>query len=179
MRLLGYSLENLGKENELRALNPQLKFWLKDKKYSLCVRACSIVCDSLWSYDCSPPGSSVHGDSPGKNTGVDCHILQGIFPTQGSNQHLLCLLHWPPLVPPGKPEISYSRLRFLKTKPKSNSVEFQSSRISFIKVKAMMERSRTLKLEETYRHSQCSWEPWVPRFCQVFHASKRNSISYV
>ena len=37
--------------------------------------------------DCSPPGSSVHGDSPGKNTGVDCHaLLQGIFPTQGSTQ---------------------------------------------------------------------------------------------
>ena len=36
--------------------------------------------------DCSPPGSSVHGDSPGKNTGVGCHILfQGIFPTQWSN----------------------------------------------------------------------------------------------
>ena len=31
-----------------------------------------------------PPGSSVHGDSPGKNTGVGCHaLLQGIFPTQG------------------------------------------------------------------------------------------------
>ena len=31
-------------------------------------------------------GSSVHGDSPGKNTGVGCHaLLQGIFPAQGSN----------------------------------------------------------------------------------------------
>ena len=45
--------------------------------------------------DCSPPGSSVHGISPGKNTGVGCHaLLQGIFPTQGSNPRLLCLLHW-------------------------------------------------------------------------------------
>ena len=36
--------------------------------------------------DCSPPGFSVHGESPGKNTGVDCHTLfQGIFPTQGLN----------------------------------------------------------------------------------------------
>ena len=36
--------------------------------------------------DCSPPGSSVHGDSPGKNPGIGCHILlQGIFPTQGLN----------------------------------------------------------------------------------------------
>jgi len=40
--------------------------------------------------DCSPPDSSVHGDSPGKNTGVGCHaLLQGIFPTQGSNPSLL------------------------------------------------------------------------------------------
>ena len=28
-------------------------------------------------------------DSPGKNTGVGCHVLlQGIFPTQGLNLHL-------------------------------------------------------------------------------------------
>ena len=52
-------------------------------------------------------GPFAHGDFPGKNTGVDCHaLLQGIFPTQGSNLHLLCLLHWQagsfPLAPPGK-----------------------------------------------------------------------------
>ena len=36
------------------------------------------------------PGSSVHGDSPGKNTGVGCHfLLQGIFPNQGWNPGLL------------------------------------------------------------------------------------------
>ena len=46
---------------------------------------------TLWDpMNCSPPGSSVHGDSPGKNTGVGCHaLLQGIFPTQESNQSLL------------------------------------------------------------------------------------------
>ena len=33
--------------------------------------------------DCSLPGSSVHGDSPGNSTGVGSHaLLQGIFPTQ-------------------------------------------------------------------------------------------------
>ena len=39
--------------------------------------------------DCSPPGSSVHGDSPCKHSGVSWHsFLQGIFQTQGSNpQH--------------------------------------------------------------------------------------------
>ena len=32
---------------------------------------------------------------PGKNTGVGCHsVLQGTFPTQGTNSYLLCLLHW-------------------------------------------------------------------------------------
>ena len=36
--------------------------------------------------DCSPAGSSVHGDSPAKNTGVGCHaLLQEIFPTHGLN----------------------------------------------------------------------------------------------
>ena len=36
--------------------------------------------------NCSPPGSSVHGNSPGKNTEVGCHfLLQGIFPTQVSH----------------------------------------------------------------------------------------------
>ena len=35
---------------------------------------------------CNLPGSFVHGDSPGKKTGVGCHALfQGIFPTQRSN----------------------------------------------------------------------------------------------
>ena len=47
--------------------------------------------------DCSLSGSSVHGDSPGKNTGVGCHaFLQGIFPAQGSNlglQHCRQILY--------------------------------------------------------------------------------------
>ena len=44
--------------------------------------ACLTLCYPL---DHSPPGSSVHGDSPGKNTGEGCHVLlQGIFPTQVS-----------------------------------------------------------------------------------------------
>ena len=70
------------------------------QKPVLCLVAQSYLtlCDLV---DCSPPGSSVHGDSPGKNTGVGSHaFLQGIFPTQGSNPGLLhcrwiryCLSH--------------------------------------------------------------------------------------
>ena len=45
--------------------------------------------------DCSPPGSFVHGNSLGKNTGVGCHARpQGIFLTQASNKSLLRLQHW-------------------------------------------------------------------------------------
>ena len=58
--------------------------------------------------DCSLPGFSVHGDSPSKSSGEGDHfLLQGIFPTQGLNPSLLCLLLWQagslPLAPPGKP----------------------------------------------------------------------------
>ena len=51
----------------------------------------SVMSNSLWlSMNCPPPGCSVHGDSPGRNTRVGCHaFLQGIFPTQGSNPGLL------------------------------------------------------------------------------------------
>ena len=52
----------------------------------LVTQSCLTLCDPM---DCSPASSSVHGDSPGKNTGVGCHaILQGIFLTQGSNPGL-------------------------------------------------------------------------------------------
>ena len=33
-------------------------------------------------------------DSPGQNTGVGCHALQEVAPTQGLNPSLLHLLHW-------------------------------------------------------------------------------------
>ena len=45
----------------------------------LVAQSCLISCDPVY---CSLPGSSVHGDSSGKNTGVGCHfLLQGIFLT--------------------------------------------------------------------------------------------------
>ena len=54
-------------------------------------------------------------DSPGKNTGVGCHaLLWETFPTQGSNQCSLCLLHWRagslPLAPPRKLTLSNDSL---------------------------------------------------------------------
>ena len=52
----------------------------------LVTQSCLTLCNPR---DCSPPGSSVHGDSLGKNTGVGWHtLLQRIFQTQGSNPGL-------------------------------------------------------------------------------------------
>ena len=34
------------------------------------LQLCLTLCDPMYF---SPPGISVHGDSPGKNTGVGCH----------------------------------------------------------------------------------------------------------
>ena len=65
----------------------------------VCVCACAQLCLTL--YDpmdgAPPPAASLARlicpwDFPSKNTGVGCHfILQGIFPTQGSNLHPLHL----------------------------------------------------------------------------------------
>ena len=56
----------------------------------MCSHSCSTLCDPV---DCSPTSLLCPWDSPGKNTGGGRHaLLQGIFPTQGSNPRLLCLL---------------------------------------------------------------------------------------
>ena len=53
------------------------------------LQSCLTLCDPV---DCSPPGSSVHGDFPDKNPGVGYHaLLQRIFPTQGLSPGLP---HW-------------------------------------------------------------------------------------
>ena len=54
---------------------------------------CQIItqsCPTLYDLmDYSPPGSSVRGDFPGKNSRGGCRaLLQGIFPTQGLNPGL-------------------------------------------------------------------------------------------
>ena len=56
----------------------------------LVAQSCLALCDPM---DGSPPGSSVHGDSPGKNSRVASHtlLLQGFFPTQQLDRGLL---HW-------------------------------------------------------------------------------------
>ena len=79
-----------------------------------CVLSC-LSCVQLYAYPWTVARQApLFGDSPGKDTGVGCHaLLQGIFPTQGWNPHLLCLLRWQagslPLAPPGKPSLACRR----------------------------------------------------------------------
>ena len=78
---------------------------------------CSVVSDFLWPRGLGPTRLLCPWDFPVKNTGVSCHfLLQGIFPTQGSNLHLLhckqLLYHWAP----GKPHFIYSSVYLLISK---------------------------------------------------------------
>ena len=67
------------------ALHPFLcYYWVLQLSMCVCAKSlqsCPTLCSAM---DSNPPGSAVYGDSPGKNTGVDCHaLLQEIFPTRG------------------------------------------------------------------------------------------------
>ena len=62
----------------------------------VCVCVCVQQCLTLLrSHGLQPSRILCPWDSPCKNTGVYSHsLLQGVFPTQGLNLHLLCLLYW-------------------------------------------------------------------------------------
>ena len=61
--------------------------------YPKCVHVCSVT--SVVSDSVTPGTVAHHAPLSMRFSGVGCHaFLQGIFPTQGSNPRLLCLLHW-------------------------------------------------------------------------------------
>ena len=56
----------------------------------VCALSCSVMFDSLQLHGLQPARLLCLWNSPGQNTGVGSHVLlQGIFPTQGSNLGLL------------------------------------------------------------------------------------------
>ena len=61
----------------LYVLDISIIIWQKwlDKSTRVFPKYNSFVSNSLYPMDCHPPGSSVHGDFPGKNTRGDCHFL--------------------------------------------------------------------------------------------------------
>ena len=84
---------------------PKFMFIIGFSVHSVCCTVLCLVTQSCLTF-CDPmhfslPDSSLHGNSPGKYTGVSSSaFLQGLFPTQGSNPGLLhcrrilyCLSH--------------------------------------------------------------------------------------
>ena len=83
---------------------------------------CITLCNPM---ECGLPGSSVHGILQARILEwVAMPLLQGIFPTQGLNPGLLCLLHWQagslPLVLPGKPGKNSYRVKISNTHKSMN-----------------------------------------------------------
>ena len=80
-------------------------FHLPSEAAVLCLvaQSCLTLCNPM---DCNLPGSSVHGDSPGKNTGLGCHDPPpGDLPNPGIKTRSPTL--WAdslPSEPPGKPK---------------------------------------------------------------------------
>ena len=71
-------------------------------------------CPTLRPHGLQPARLLCPWDFPGKKAGVGCHfLLQGLFPTQGSDPGLLCFLHWQvgslPLSQPGSPAYQESQ----------------------------------------------------------------------
>ena len=86
---------NMGKKKSWNCDSNERRYVTK-LRFGCCLFVVVYSLNSVWLFcklkDCSPPGSSVPGIFPGKNTEVGCHFLfQGIFQTQRWN---LCLLHW-------------------------------------------------------------------------------------
>ena len=96
---LPLSSQSKKKPNQNKTKQQQQKKKHTQKNSFLVKCVCAESLSHLWLY--ATPGSFVHGNSPGKNTGVDGHaFLQGIFTTQGSNPGpphcrwiLYCLSH--------------------------------------------------------------------------------------
>ena len=112
----------------MAALANEYRYFKKEN--GCCVLSHSVLSDSVRPHGLQPTRLLCPWDSPGKNTGAGCHgLLQGTFPTQGSNPCLLHLLHWQagslPLMPPG----NHSKLLMLKAYSyhlkKSENIEHQ------------------------------------------------------
>ena len=98
--VMPFAQKSLRSKNILNALVIKLGFVCM---YAKSLQSCLTLCSTM---NYSPPDSSIHGDSPGKNTGVGCHaLLLWIFLTRDRTR-VSYVLHWQvgslPLAPPGK-----------------------------------------------------------------------------
>ena len=89
------------------------------------------VSDSVQLRGPKPAGSSVHGDSPGKNTGMGCCALLQGSSQPGDRTHISNLLHWQAgSLPTEPPEPSMLHISKLST---MNQDEIKISNIQHLK----------------------------------------------
>ena len=85
-----------------------LKVWENIREMHACLvaQSCPTPCDPM---ECSQPGSSVNGDSPGENTGLGCHALSSRdLPDPGIKLMIPTLQAYSlPSEPPGKHKYIY------------------------------------------------------------------------
>ena len=74
--------------------NQQPTLVLQFVKGISCMLSCLVICNSLRPHGLQPTQLLCPWNFTGKNIGVGYHFLQGIFPSQGSNPHVLCLMNW-------------------------------------------------------------------------------------
>ena len=135
-------------------------------------QACLTPRDAM---DCSLPGSSVCGILAGRNTGVGSHfLLQGTFLTQGSNWHLLYLLHWQtdslPLVPAGKPLFVFIFVvlkphQLLKTQIGSN---WGTSLSHFFSLLLNLQLVCLCPWKVQMAPERCKWPRWMKGSLKIF-----------
>ena len=139
-------------------------------------------------HDCDPmdhslPSSSVR-DSPGKNTGVGCHaLLQGIFPTQRLNLHLLCLLDWQVGSLPFMPPIRH--FKFHKIVP-VNCCSSETLKLSgwtngsFMRLQCSGDFTGTgwLKMPSPL-YLAIIWSSWVSSLCLCSRAARASYMSEI
>ena len=125
----------------------------------LAAQSCPTLCDPM---DCSPPGYPVHGDSPGKNTGVGCYaFLQGILATQGSNPvfHIVGIFFTIWAIKKG-PEIAYSPSNALKSSHLSEPVYI------YCLASHCTQCPYRNHIEMCYNH----WSPHTPKPCSAMRS---------
>ena len=84
-----FTITGTRKRPECPSIDEGIKTWPTDVAVVLVTKSCPAL---LWPHRLLPARLLHPWDSPGKNTRVGCHsLLQGMFPTQGSNP---CLLRW-------------------------------------------------------------------------------------
>ena len=174
---LGFTSEQHGSvwvDSQLQAAASEGKHSRKDPTEEP-VLSCSVEFNSLWPHGLQPARLLCPWDSPGKNTAVGCHfLLQGIFSNQGSNPHLLHLLHWQ------ADHLQLSHLGSLRQRTvELRYLRFIAKDVKGMKLSGPQEASLWTKLVEVMEFQMCYFKSWKMMLwkCCTQYASKFGKLS--